>query len=378
MNQQAFIIFSGFNQRAVIAFIRMLERRSVSYFIISSGVEDSIRHTPYARNVVVTRSTITLTEEAMAEALDATLAHAGVGVGRFHLAPTSESLIRFFLACRHLLEKRDITLPVVSHTLYTRLSDKEAFGELCLAAGLTIPRFLHDPSNADLPFVAKPKTYDLAMPMAPLLIMTEQERVALLCHPNLERFYLQEYINGRSIYLLFHFAQDGSVQLCSQENLVQQPNGKSIIAAITANVHYSEKCKPYIDMLKSTGFHGLIMIEIRIKSDDTWCVIEANPRLWGPSQFVIDIAEGHNLFDAFLDDCGFDSPSVTPPPTGLSRYFWFGGLMQTLSSGKQPAFHNYSVDQMLEDIPLWLAADVYRRPDTFNIFIEELMLKGNI
>lgn len=315
----------------------------------------------------------------MAEALDAALARAGVRVGRFHLAPTSESLIRFFLVRRHLLEKRDITLPVVSHTLYQRLSDKEAFGELCLAAGLTIPRFLHDPTNADLPFVAKPKTYDLATPIAPLLIMTEQERVALLCHPNLERFYLQEYVNGRSIYLLFHFAQDGSVQLCSQENLVQQPNGKSIIGAITANVHCSEKCKPYIDMLKSAGFHGLIMIEIRIKSDDSWCVIEANPRLWGPSQFVIDVAEGHNLFDAFLEDCGFDSPpAVKITNIRLSRYFWFGGLMQTLRTGKQPAFHNYSADQMLEDFPLWLAADVYRRPDTFNIFIEELMLKGNI
>jgi hypothetical protein len=35
------------------------------------------------------------------------------------------------------------------------------------------------------------------------------------------------------------------------------------------------------------GFYGLVMIEVK-EYDNQFYMIEANPRLWGPSQLILD------------------------------------------------------------------------------------------
>ena len=54
------IIFSGFNQRAVIAFIRTLEKLSVDYAIIACTKNDTIFKTKYKNKVITTRQVLQL------------------------------------------------------------------------------------------------------------------------------------------------------------------------------------------------------------------------------------------------------------------------------------------------------------------------------
>ena len=50
------VVFSGYNQRAVVAFLRTLEKNKVESFrIIASGDSDSILKTNYKEKVIYTR-----------------------------------------------------------------------------------------------------------------------------------------------------------------------------------------------------------------------------------------------------------------------------------------------------------------------------------
>lgn len=49
------IVFSGYNQRAVIAFLRTLENNKLRYSIIACGEQDTIFKTSYRKAVVYIR-----------------------------------------------------------------------------------------------------------------------------------------------------------------------------------------------------------------------------------------------------------------------------------------------------------------------------------
>lgn len=359
----AFVVFSGYNDRAVIAFLRSLRRHHVDCFIVANGGKDRIFCTPYGRFVACVRDCPALSRENIAEALDAVVVAAPGR--RLIYAPSTEALNRFFLENRDLLDSRGIELPLVDECLYSALSDKQSFGTLCCSHGILVPGELSNPEECSVPFVAKPVSYDIAAPVAPILVMTEADRSRLLAMPQVSRLYFQQFVDGRSLYLLLHVAKDGRVLSFSQENLVQQPNGKSIIAAIASDFHLDTQAGAFVEMLKGVRFHGLIMIEVRF-NDDGCYMIEANPRFWGPSQLFVD-AMAFDLFDAFLADLGIDSSAPKDTPV-QGRYFWLEGLISTLKSGGRPVLHNYDCEQLSRDFSAWVASDVYGREDTKKIF----------
>ena len=59
------LIFSGFNQRAVIAFLRTLDNNSLTYAIIANSLEDSILSSRYAGSVAAIREFMELNLDDM-------------------------------------------------------------------------------------------------------------------------------------------------------------------------------------------------------------------------------------------------------------------------------------------------------------------------
>lgn len=49
------IVFSGYNQRAVISFLRTLEKNTICYAIIASSAQDTIFQSSYADKVEYVR-----------------------------------------------------------------------------------------------------------------------------------------------------------------------------------------------------------------------------------------------------------------------------------------------------------------------------------
>ena len=362
---KAFIIFSGYNQRAVIAFIRTLERHSLHYFVIASDKKDSIFKTKYASRVVYIREFSSLTIENLIIAIDAvTVISSGF---ELILAPSTESINRFFLDHRGFFENRGIQLPLVDKSLYEKVSDKKKFEELCKEHDIKVPMKISNPVSCQLPFVAKPIAFNLKEGLTPILIFSEPDRNYIMKNSYLNSYYFQEFIYGRSFYLLLFLSRNGKVFSFSQENLIQQPQGKSIIAAIASDFHTSYESERYIAMLKAINFYGLVMIEIR-QQGSNYYMIEANPRFWGPSQLFVD-AMKEDLFDAFLVHQGFTElkPKIS---VKNGRYFWYEGLVNTMRSGMNIVYHNYSPVQMAMDFPNWIEADIYRREDTIDVFIQ--------
>jgi hypothetical protein len=362
----AFLVYSGFNQRAVVAFLRVLERHAIDYGIVAAGHGDSILLSEYRNRVIEVRGSLALSLVGMRDTLAE--ARARLGARDLVLAPSTEALNRYCIANRCQIESMGLHIPLVERELYERISDKRPFGDLCHHHGIRIPAEFHAPESAPLPFVAKPITYDAATGLRPVLVHTEDDRKSFLADHDATAYYFQEFVAGRSFYLLLYLARDGSAVAFSQENLAQQPGGKSIIAAVAADFHRSAESSRYVGMLKSVGFHGLVMIEVRQQGEDFY-MIEANPRFWGPSQLFVD-AMDEDLFDAFLADLGF-GPAVYAKRGRWDRYFWHGGLLEAQRDGT-PAFHNYSAGRLAKEFPDWLAADVYRRTDTMGIYSAEV------
>jgi hypothetical protein len=359
----AFVIFTGYNQRATIAFIRVLEQHGVDYFLVATGPGDTIFLTRYASRVAFIRENPALDEEHLYPALGCVAARAQGKELVF--APSTEALNRFFLGHRLHLEKLGIRVPLVGESLYKTISDKSAFSDLCQSSHIRVPAPIRNPGDCPLPFAAKPSAYDPAKGLAPVLVFSEQDRENLLAHPDLNQFYFQEFVEGRSLYLLLHLSRSGETTKFSQENLLQQPNGKSIIAAMASDFHLHPESECYISMLRNSGFFGLVMVEVRQRGED-YFMIEANPRFWGPSQLFVD-AMPVNLFEAFLTDNGIPIEEPSPGKNG-SRYFWHQGLTETLQAGLKPVFHNYSPNDLALDFPDWIRSDIYRRPDTIDLF----------
>ena len=292
------VIFSGYNQRAVIAFLRTLQENKITnYVIVAASNQDTIFQTDYANKVVYTRKKKELCLLEIYEAISF--------VVETHkeqeciIIPSTEALNRFLLKNRDIFENNHCIIPLVEESLYKRISDKEKFWNICREKGICTPDNLDVGSVYQFPFVAKPKKYFSkdGKVYSPKIILSNNDFWEFKQNYDEEDFLFQEYINGESYYLLFYYARNGSVYKFSQVNYAQQPNGKSILAAGCSDLHLNKSIiSSYEKLFQELGFHGLVMIELR-KNRDRFYMIEANPRFWGPSQLFCNA--GYNFFEFF-------------------------------------------------------------------------------
>jgi hypothetical protein len=111
------------------------------------------------------------------------------------------------------------------------------------------------------------------------------------------------------------------------------------------------------------------MVELKTNKDKNY-MIEANPRFWGPSQLFVDA--DMNFFEAFLHDYGFidNAPCLYKPKK--TKYFWFGGVHSVLREDSKLSYHKGNEKELLLHLDKWIHHDIFKRPDTIDIFKREI------
>lgn len=364
------LIFSGYNQRAIVAFLRTLEVNNVRYGIIAASTDDNIFLTDYSHKVYATRKKKQLNIEDLSDCIYE--AKDNLGADRCLIAPSTEALNRFLIDNRQIFESINCELPLVGKDLYETVSDKESFGALCRDYGIQVPNEYTSIGEINIPFVAKPKKYFSVTKevCSPVLVFSESEKNDFVTNYNEKDFYFQEFVDGPSYYLLYYFYKNGEVVKLSQQNYIQQPEGKSMIAAVASDIHNELESTQYEQLFKSLNFYGLVMIEMK-KRKGRFYMVEANPRFWGPSQLFVD--DGINLFEDLLFEHGFiNKKPVHGEKKENTRYFWGGGIATTKASGSEVVFHNYSEKEFNDELVVWRSADVYNRQDTKRLYDSEM------
>ena len=281
--------------RGIIAFCRFCKCENIKFSIIASGTNDLILQSDYSKEVIAVRKNLSLTSQDILGY--AALLKALKKVTKIVLLPSSEYLNRIALDCRSTLEKEGIIVPLCENETYRSLSDKYEFQKICKKKSICVPEELNSPGREDIPFVAKPKHYfsKRRKILSPVLIQNEDDYTQLKKLGDFIRiFYFQKFVGGRSIYLLYYFSKDAQFAVYAQENLIQQTNGKSIIAAKSILVPENEVVSQYAKLLQSIFFKGLIMIEIKFY-EGKYYMIEANSQTVGAFTTIIGFGKGSIL-----------------------------------------------------------------------------------
>ncbi len=366
------LIFSGYNERGIIAFCRFCKKANIPFAVVAASSNDKILLSSYSQNVIETRFTSKLT-------LDAFRRYREYFAKTFSpdetiVLPSTEFLNHFLLEERNSLESMGYVIPLCSMSLYQAISDKYSFYLLCRNRGILTPQELSI-SHCKPPCVVKPKTYfaqDKKTVNPKTTVISNFEELQK-CRRTIDtqNTFIQEFVEGKSVYLLFYFGKDRTYSIYSQENFMQQYNGRSIIAAEAAQFHEHSEVQKFTDLFLDMHFTGLVMVETRLKGEKFY-MIEANPLIWGPSQLINDA--NMDLFHRFAVDFGLvnEDRSLLFDYQPKTRYFWLGGILEDLSSGNMITFHNYDRERFFDEYALWLQREVYFREDTVNVFLEEL------
>lgn len=366
------IIFSGYNQRAVVAFVRALEKNKIKkYKIIASGEEDPILKTSYQDKVYYVRNSKELNKQEIYPLLRTIVKE--TENGKAIIVPSTEGLNRFLVENKKEIEDLGVTIPLVENELYSIISDKRTFWELCKENKLVVPRMVHISSEYEFKYVAKPIKYisNSGQRLIPIIVDSKEKHKDFIDNFDQSDFDIQEYVDGESIYLLYYFSKNGNNLSFSQRNLVQQPQGKSMVVSISWDTHHQKISENYISLFRKIGFFGFAMVELR-KKGEMYYMIEANPRMWGPSQLYVD--SGVPFIEAFLADYGEirDIPNQTcKEPTA---YFWSGGIRKTLMEDSDCIWLEGGKELVENNYELIMEADIYKRPDTIAIFDNERVL----
>jgi len=293
------------------------------------------------------------------------------------IIPTSEFLNNFFLLNRDLIENTlGCHLPLIDRKLYSRLTNKWASIEFFLSQGIKVPKFSKSHDAISLPFVAKPfeNIWKGNQTLYPFIIRTTEELNKFFEKNNADQYFYQEFVHGSSYYLLSYFSRNGEIFAASQRNIAQQPAGKSIVLSETADFHKQAVCAWIIDVLKSCGFHGFVMLEFICNSNGNY-FIELNPRPWGPINLCNDHRCG--ILEAFIGDWARGNPneyqSLWHKKPEKSKYLWLGGIAQTVYSGEKLNWRIAGLRNRFFRILSALPHDVYLRKDSFKVFIKEIL-----
>lgn len=348
--------------------MRTLDKNKLKYKIIAAGPNDQIFCTKYKSEVIYAREKRELELDDLINGLRK-IPKDRVNV----VAPSTEALNRFLLDYRDDIEQEGFTVPLVDKKIYESISDKSKFAELCLENGIRIPQECVLSEKFEKALVAKPRKYvsQNGVVYAPVFIKNQEEQDAFAARHNVDDFYFQEYLDGgRSVYLLFYFEHGKEHAVLSQENYLQQPNGKSIQCAEVSDDYKNDVVvKPYVELFEKIGFRGLVMVELREVSG-VYYMIEANPRFWGPSQLFCDAQ--YNLFEFFLHDYGLIREL---PKQNLQNayYFWSNGIPAKEIGTQGLTFHGEGKKILEKKMSKIKAVDIYDRQDTQGIFrIEHL------
>lgn len=370
---KSFVIFSGGNDRAVLAFLRALSICGHRAYIIARTRADRVLRTRFARDVVFVRDTPDLSIDIFLHCIERV--RLATHDESLVILPSSEYLNNFLLQHKSQIEQTGCSIPLVDAPTYNLLTEKRSSTTFFAAGGLEVPKEFDCLDERKLPLVAKPlRNLDAkGMSLYPILLHTKEDLQAFAAGNVAEDFFFQEYVQGESRYLFVYISHDSlQVLTWSQRNLLQQPCGKSMLFAAPDNLHEEPVAQRIIERLHAVKFTGLGMIEL-IQDGSRTIFIEMNPRVWGPLQFCLD--QQQPLLQAFIGECLCGDPNAYTSKLGDRQrpyYFWLGGLLETFASRKRPTWHAIGI-RWPQLIIIAIRNDIFLRADSWRCFIFEAL-----
>jgi predicted ATP-grasp superfamily ATP-dependent carboligase len=364
------LIFSGYNSRAIISFCRYANEVNIPFYIVAINHDDPILLTEYKKNIIKVRESSHLSVDEICS-----LARLIQEEGKFSkvfILPTSEYLNRFLLKHQLLFFDNNIHFGLCDKMIYELISDKFSFGKICVENKINIPEEFDTRPNY-YPFVIKPKKYftsDLKVSDKPSIITNKIDFEDYMQGKDIEDYYYQTYVEGKSYYLLYYITKSQTYSVFSHENLIQQPDGGSMILCRSTRIHENSISKQFAELLINLGFNGLIMIEVKLFEGEFY-MIEANPRIWGPSQLILD--SGMNLWDYFALENGLINNLPERNYSEGKWYFWSAGFSNLK---KSVVTYDININDFFMEYSKILNSEIYLREDTINIYnIENNLLK---
>lgn len=315
MNKRAFLIFSGHNDRAVLALCRFFSHRKLPFIIAANGKTDLIFQTPWAAHVTLTRQ-----DKSVDRHLFESIVQSSPDTEQFIYCPTTEYINKFVLDNRACLDCLGFEFLLPSQEIYHSLSNKKSSLEIIQTfCNLQAP---HNISWGEIitPCVFKPKENISAGTVHyPILCFNNSDAEEKYATLSQNHWFAQRYIQGQSYYLCSYLSRSGSYISYWQTNLMQQAGGKSIVLAKTGkNPGFDEH--GFFQKLAKYQYFGPLMMEVIQDGQGKLFYIEINPRFWGPLQLAVDAHP--EMLDLFAADAGFESAASARPPD-TEREFWY-------------------------------------------------------
>lgn len=357
MTEKAILIFSGYNDRAVLSFCRFAEVNKLDYYLVSKNSQDLIYKSIYSKKVILQRENQNLNLDLVQKACS--LIRNTSEKKEIIILPSSEFLNRFFLKNRDKLIQLHVDIALCDKKIYEDISDKYSFVKICQLFNLKVPKE-QEINQIRFPVVIKPKTYFSSDGniYKPSILNSKIDLEEYLKNKDLNDFFFQEYIKGKSIYYLYYVKKNGEYKVFGQKNLMQQPNGGSIVLAESICLDKDFTSKVYGKLFLDLKFYGLIMVELRVVQNEKY-MIEANPRLWGPSQLILDAKM--SLFECFSEDFIVSKPEKSNSFQSQQFYFWGKGIDKNDLSNY--LFYEINEDWFLKNENELSKFDLYNKKD---------------
>ena len=361
-----FVLFSGHNDRAVVALCRFFHMYSLPFVIVSSGRADAIRKTDWRSNVIISRIDRQL-DISLFRVISQCVREMYGSQASFVYCPTTEFANHFVLQERAVINQLGWILLLPEQDVYAKLTSKFYSQKIIENfVGVSVPEELAW-SELQIPCVLKPRENIGAGEVHyPQLCRNAEELQIAIKNCDPKKWFPQRWVEGQSFYLCAYLAKDGRVAHFWQQNLLQQPGGKSMVLARSV-------CNPGLDItalfegLKDMDYYGPFMMEVIQDEAGKFYYIEVNPRFWGPLQLALDTCP--DILRLFAYDAGFlteDSGfgTVAVEDVNSKWYAWKHGA-KAPNCRQFPALMQMSQDEHLESlISHW---DVYGKPDTMQL-----------
>lgn len=347
-----FLLFSGHNDRAVVTLCRYFRQQQLGSCIVAAGRDDAVHCTDYRGQVAFNR-----TDKVVDIGLLAGLA--GAASGPLVYCPTTEYINDYALANRDALEAAGLTIGLPPRAVYEAVTGKLSSQELMQRWTGVQPPPAQAIEAARAPCVLKPRRNLVnGRVQYPLLCRTDTELAAAKATINPADWFAQDYVQGQSHYLCGYLSRSGERAWYWQDNLLQQPGGKSIVLARTGS-NPGFDTEAFFAGLQAIGYHGPLMLELIQDAAGRLHYIEINPRFWGPLQLALDACP--RVLTLFARDHGAVVPDLPEPETSRHYYAWGHGA-QTPGCKRYPAAEALAIGETLAD--LLVTHDIYGQPDT--------------
>jgi hypothetical protein len=303
VSQNVFVVFSGHNERAVITLCRFFSASNLSFAIVCADQSDLVLHSEWHNQVVLSRIDRALDASLFDIVFQAVREVHGASAHPIY-CPTSEFMNYFILHERNALQQIGWKIILPTGDVYAELTSKSSSPKVVeKLIGLVAPPEL-SMNNLQAPCVLKPRiNVDDGKVHYPILCATDEELEKVLEDCDSQRWFAQRWIDGQSYYLCAYITSSGRYAHFWQQNLLQQPGGKSIVLARTVP-NPGLPTEPLFLGLIEKKYHGPFMMEVIQGKTGDFYYIEINPRFWGPLQLALDACP--EILRLFAYDVGIE------------------------------------------------------------------------